>query len=110
MCDQARNCWGCGECWRRTSLGRNWKQPAGNKFICAQCHMHFIATDVQKTAVHKRKKNVIAVKNLYMQPCENFVILQDFNIQGLFSPPGDTLIPTSALSIWFHSNGSVKPI
>ena len=101
---------GCGERWRRAFLGRNWKEPAGSKFICAQCHMHFIATDVHKRAVHKRKKNVIAVKNVYVQPCENFVILQEFNVQGLFSLASDTLTPTSALSIWFPSNSSVKRV
>lgn len=98
---------GCGECWRRAFLGRNWKEPARNKFICAQCHVHFIATDVHKRAVHKRIKKI---KDIYMQPCENFVILWEFNIQGLFSLAGDTLIPTSTLSIWFHSNSSIKRI
>lgn len=101
---------GCGEWWKRAFLGRNWKEPAGHKFICAQCHMYLIATYVHKRAVHKRKKIVIPVKNAYMQPCENFVIIPEFNIQGLFSPASDTLIPTSVLSVWFHSNSSVKHV
>lgn len=43
------------ELWR-AFLGRNGKEPAGSKFICAQCHVHFIAADVHKRAVHRRKK------------------------------------------------------
>lgn len=34
------------------------EEPAGNKLICARGHVHFIATDVHRRAVHKRgKKN-----------------------------------------------------
>lgn len=48
------------------------EEPAGNKLICAWGHVHFIATDVHRRAVHKReKKTKNAVKNVYVQPCES---------------------------------------
>ena len=46
---------GCGELWR-SFHGRNWKEPAGNKFVCMRCHVFYCHICALRSSSQKEGK------------------------------------------------------